>query len=127
MPMYFRNSRFVVIVYSITERATFDGIQPWIEIVNSNCTDPAPLTYLVGNKTDLEPLRTVSADEGRSRADQIHATFFELSAKSGENILELFQHIASTVISQAPPPKADSVEIDDAGERKAGGGGTGCC
>lgn len=125
IPMYFRNSRFVILVYSVT-----DGINLWLELIAANCSDPAPLSYLVGNKTDLESSRTVTFDEGSQRADLIHAPFFEVSAKLGYNIAELFQHIARKVMNQAEPSQPDRVEISGEVENThqwAGEGGQGSC
>ena len=48
---------------------------------------------LVANKTDL-PNRTVSEEKGQELADMHNLDFFETSAKNGQNINELFMHVA---------------------------------
>jgi len=52
---------------------------------------------LVANKTDL-PGRTVSEEDGQKLADQHGLDFFETSAKNGQNINELFMHVAKQII-----------------------------
>ena len=41
---------------------------------------------LVGNKTDLESERKVSYEDGKRLAENFGISFFEVSAKSGENV-----------------------------------------
>ena len=40
----------------------------------------------MGNKTDLESERKVSYDDGKRLAENFGISFFEVSAKSGENV-----------------------------------------
>ena len=46
--------------------------------------------FLIGNKLDLESERTVSFDEGLNLAEKINATYFEVSARTKENIAKIF-------------------------------------
>ena len=48
------------------------------------------MIYLVGNKVDKEEERKVSTAEGKKLADELGLPFIETSAKSGENIENLF-------------------------------------
>lgn len=48
---------------------------------------------VVGNKTDLEENRQVSAASAQQFAKEINALFFECSAKSGVNVNEIFHSI----------------------------------
>ena len=63
---------------------------------------------LVGNKLDLveddsaedgETLRKVSVEEGQSLADEEGLLFFETSAKTGNNVNEVFVGIGSKIPS----------------------------
>ena len=53
---------------------------------------------LVGNKIDKKE-REVESEEGRTFAKQNDMLFFEVSAKTGDNIKELFEQSAMYVLS----------------------------
>ena len=56
---------------------------------------------LVGDKSLSEIYkneREVSWDEGKQMADSIGAPFFEVSAKTGENVEEVFVHVSHTCL-----------------------------
>jgi GTPase SAR1 family protein len=58
---------------------------------------------LVGNKSDREEARQVSSAEGRIYADSLGWPFFEGSAKTGENVQDVFTRIAKELYSRHPP------------------------
>lgn len=49
--------------------------------------------FLVGNKCDLAETRQVTQEAGRKLADTYGMPFYEVSAKDGTNIAELFEKI----------------------------------
>ena len=94
---YYKNSVCACIVYDITNRNSFQNVQLWID----DCKKQTPKTVLlilIGNKLDLESNRQVSYEEGRSFAIDNDMLFFETSAKTGENIDELFNKSAETIV-----------------------------
>ena len=48
------------------------------------------MKFLVGNKSDLMDEKVISLQQGTSYAQEIGASFMEVSAKENENISELF-------------------------------------
>ena len=52
---------------------------------------------LVGNKSDLEDKREVTKEEGKELADKYGLEFYETSAKTGENVEELFYNSAEEI------------------------------
>ena len=86
---YFKNSACALVVYDITRRDSFNNVRDWIE----ECKNSSPkdiLIVLVGNKSDLEDNRDVSQEEGQELADGYGILFFEVSAKTGINVNEIF-------------------------------------
>ena len=86
---YYKNSVCACIVYDISNYATFESIQSWID----DCTKQASntiLLFLIGNKKDLSENREVSYDEGEAFAKSHNMMFLETSAKTGENVNEIF-------------------------------------
>eukprot|EP00904_Undaria_pinnatifida_P006461 jgi/Undpi1/2945/HiC_scaffold_14.g06322.m1 len=85
IPSYIRDSSVAVIVYDITNRASFLNTSKWIEDVRNERGNDVVM-MLVGNKTDLKERRQVSVEEGEDRAKAEGIMFIETSAKGGYNI-----------------------------------------
>ena len=91
---FYRNSSLALIVYSIDKRESFKDIDLWIKELKSK-SSPDIKIILVGNKTDLIDVRQVSYEEGAKYLEQPGITrFFETSAKTGENIQNIFKDVA---------------------------------
>ena len=85
-----------MLVYDISKKESFESIQSWID----DCKSAAPetvLMVLVGNKSDLTEERKVSEEEGREFAEKNGLLFFETSAKTGENVKEVFQESTAEI------------------------------
>ena len=101
-PMFYRDADFVILVYAIDNRSSFEAINQWYDSLRYDCP-VFPKVYLVGNKIDLQEQRVVEASEGQKKAAENNSDFFEVSAKTGtEEINDLFEHIVSDVIQLIP-------------------------
>lgn len=59
---------------------------------------------LIGNKIDLEEMRKVSTEQGMELAKEIGAVaFIETSAKTGENVNEMFNKITQAILEMNHP------------------------
>jgi Ras-related protein Rab-6A len=89
IPSYVRNSSIVFIVYDISSKTSFDNIPKWINFIKSieNTT-----LILCGNKIDLES-REVKKEVGEEFAKKEGIPFFEVSAKTNENIKNMFYNV----------------------------------
>jgi len=96
IPSYIRDSSVAVIVYDVTNRASFLNTAKWLEDVKIERGNDV-VTMLVGNKTDLADKRTVSIEEGEAKAKEYDVMFVETSAKAGFNIKALFRKVASAL------------------------------
>jgi len=104
IPSYIRDSAGAIVVYDITNRASFLNTSKWIEDVRTERGTDVVI-ILVGNKTDLDR-RQVSTEEGEEKARESGVSFIETSAKSGSNIKQLFRDLASKLPSQEAVPDA---------------------
>eukprot|EP00930_Biecheleria_cincta_P006574 TRINITY_DN1075_c0_g3_i1.p1 TRINITY_DN1075_c0_g3~~TRINITY_DN1075_c0_g3_i1.p1 ORF type:complete len:199 (+),score=38.72 TRINITY_DN1075_c0_g3_i1:63-659(+) len=108
-PMYYRGAAAAVIVYDITSKESFDAAKSWVAELQNTDT----LIALAGNKSDLEATRDVDKETARSYADQNGILYMETSAKSGQNVNELFHEIAVRLPKQSkedePKPKGFAV------------------
>eukprot|EP00913_Durusdinium_trenchii_P035782 g33483.t1 len=98
-PAYYRAAMGVVICYDITDKASFEHIDYWLQQLEQH-GDEGVQRVLVGNKADLEENRKVSKEEGQQLAAQYNMKFFETSAKSGQDVDEAFLSIADDVVKQ---------------------------
>ncbi len=95
-PTYFRNARAAILVYAIDNQESINNITHWGESMSTQRLGKTDMfRVLVGNKSDLQ--REVRAQRGRDTADacDIDKTlFFEVSAKTGEGVEEMFTAVA---------------------------------
>ena len=85
-----KNMRGIILVYSIDNENTFNNINNWINSIEHVIDISKTPIILVGNKKDLENERIISEEEGRKIAEDYNFKFFETSAKTGENVNEIF-------------------------------------
>ena len=94
IPSYIRDSSVAVIVYDITDRASFLNSSKWIEEVRTERGNDVVI-MLVGNKTDLSDRRQVSSEEGEEKANEENVMFIETSAKGNFNIKPYYSALNS--------------------------------
>lgn len=94
------NSGAFVIVYSITDRQSFEEVFRYHKEVVRIKDQGSPPIVLVGNKLDLEEERAIKREEGETLAASLSVRFFELSAKTGLNIEGPFYAVARQFRSQ---------------------------
>ncbi|VDQ08034.1 unnamed protein product [Trichobilharzia regenti] len=84
-----------ILVYSITNKASFDELQPLyteLALIKMDELPKVPI-MLVGNKVDENDNREVSTAHGRALAQKWKCGFMETSAKSNFNVKEVFQEL----------------------------------
>lgn len=96
IPMYYRGAQVALIVYDITSVESFETAKRWVEELNFEKPREF-MKVLIGNKSDLEQSRKVEYQEGRDYADSQGLLFFETSAKTGNNIAEIFGAVAERI------------------------------
>ncbi|XP_054283641.1 ras-like protein family member 11B isoform X1 [Macrosteles quadrilineatus] len=80
-----------LIVYSITDKKSFNYAMDTLDNLQKLRPNSLPVT-LMANKADLEHLREVMKDEGRSAALQNGCSFFEVSvAENSEDLYTAFE------------------------------------
>ncbi|VBB18947.1 GTPase [Yasminevirus sp. GU-2018] len=110
MPIYYRHTHIVIVVYSVTSRKSYDSCYNWINDADhyigacrreavksnnhiskssSNSNQPVPVVVIIGNKIDESAKREVSCEEGLLLKERVEhgfpdskVLFFETSAKT---------------------------------------------
>jgi len=88
--LYTRQAEGFVLVYSITDRPSFNEIKTFYNRICTGKDPEKPNIIIIGNKVDLEKERKVSTGEGQELAKKCDALFMETSALTFYNIDELF-------------------------------------
>lgn len=113
VPSYIRDSSCSIVVYDITNRASFLNSEQWIEDVRNERGSDVVIV-LVGNKTDLSDRRQVTTEEGEKKAKEAGVLFLETSAKAGFNVKGLFRKLAMALPGMEPAQEAPvDVPIDN--------------
>jgi len=110
---YYRGANSICIVYDITDSESFEHIKNWIEEIHQYAKESVML-FLVGNKNDLEERRQISKKQGEDLAGQYDMIFLETSAKSTNNIEELFVNATRAYIykSESMQKNKNKTEVE---------------
>ncbi|NWT04213.1 RAB42 protein, partial [Mionectes macconnelli] len=89
---FYRSAAGVLLVFDLTNRASFERVPEWHREATGGGDPPA--FVLVGHKCDLEAERAVSAEEAERLAASLGMAFVETSARSNRNVDLAFQMLA---------------------------------
>lgn len=64
---YYRGALGALLVYDITKHITYESVERWLKELYEHA-DPDIVVMLVGNKTDLESVRSVPTEEAQDFA-----------------------------------------------------------
>ncbi len=95
---YYRGADGIIIVYDITDRQSFDNVIMWYDEMNKSINKRVS-TMLIGNKCDLTEKRAVSEQQGRSLANKYGIPFAQTSAKTSENVNQIFANLAKNMVA----------------------------
>ena len=122
--VYYHNAMGGILVFDLTNRTSFDGLNSWVDEFLS-LAQPGALLTLVGNKSDLLDQYAVSLDEAEKWAKVHNMKFFSTSAKEGENVDELTQYILNQMPSRTISFMPTSVSLSEKSKKDPQKGG--CC
>ncbi|GET88315.1 small GTPase, putative [Leishmania tarentolae] len=97
--MYYRNADGAIIVYDVTDADTLRKIRTWARELYAVVGEGNIQLVLCGNKADIQSAeREVSEGEGAAMAAELDALHFFTSAKTGQNVAEVFSAIATRIV-----------------------------
>ncbi|KKK40223.1 hypothetical protein LCGC14_0681700 [marine sediment metagenome] len=101
-PMYYRGSLGALLIFDLTNSASFEHLPQWIEEVRANVKNEIPL-LLVGNKSDLLDEREVTLEELNNFTRDFNLFYMETSAKTGDGVGDCFYILACLMIGSGVP------------------------
>mmetsp|Transcript_19086 Transcript_19086/g.34714 ORF Transcript_19086/g.34714 Transcript_19086/m.34714 type:complete len:200 (+) Transcript_19086:4430-5029(+) len=97
-PLYYREASAAIVIFSVQDRSSLRACDSWIKELKSAALNS--LIVIVGNKVDSHS-RQISEAEGKSFAKERSVEYFEVSAKTGKGVTEMFKEIAEILIHKA--------------------------
>eukprot|EP01016_Furgasonia_blochmanni_P048239 TRINITY_DN7158_c0_g1_i6.p1 TRINITY_DN7158_c0_g1~~TRINITY_DN7158_c0_g1_i6.p1 ORF type:complete len:283 (-),score=46.93 TRINITY_DN7158_c0_g1_i6:128-976(-) len=102
---YYKGADGIVIVYDTTNHASFEDVERyWLNEVESYSEKNVEMA-LLGNKSDMGEGKAVTYDEAKDFARKKKMHFFEVSAKTSDNVTEAFVTISKKLIESKEKEK----------------------
>ena len=98
-PIYYRDADGAVLVYDITDAASFDKVKNWVKELRKIVGQNVQLV-IAGNKSDLERSRQVPLEDALAYAASVNATHHMTSAKLGRGVDEMFLDLSKRVMAK---------------------------
>jgi len=95
----YKGSRGIIFIYDVTDQNSFKNNVNLINKVESNMNF-VYTKVLVGNKCDKSE-RVVTEEEGKKLAEENNMNYFETSAKTDQNIIEVFKYLSDEMYNIA--------------------------
>ncbi|UCC18698.1 MAG: GTP-binding protein [Promethearchaeota archaeon] len=98
-PQYIYGAMGGILMYDITNYASFSHISDWLSVINET-RERFPI-ILLGAKLDLDSFREISPKEGHKVVKSMDLKkFFECSSKTGENVEESFATLTKMMLNK---------------------------
>jgi len=100
---YLAGAHGILFVYDVTNYSSFENLEDWVVFVNKLYREAIPdgiqkpHLALVGNKIDLEYMRTVKSDKHNNFAQENGMSSHFVSAKTGDSVGLCFQKVAADI------------------------------
>jgi len=108
---YYRGAHGIIVVYDVTDQVSFNNVKQWMqEIERYACENVTRL--LVGNKNDLGTKKVVDGVTAKELAESFGISFLEVSAKTGQNVDEVFNQLARDIKNRVAGTPATPVKQD---------------
>jgi len=90
---------------------SFEAVPYWLEIAGDYCQNGRHV--VVGTKVDMKDQRAITEEEGRRMAKEQECAYYEVSAKTGEGMQEMFQEIVSQIPYREEMPAWGNMYVEE--------------
>ena len=101
---YYRDTNGVVLVFDLTNKNSFDKLSVWLNDIKEYGSNDTCI-ILVGNKSDVQDRKLSLFEEGKKLAMNYKMPYIEVSAKTGTNVLAMFENITKKMIDNISTKK----------------------
>ena len=124
---YYKGADGIVLIYDVTDDASYEKIRDWMEQILSNTKREDIGLVLLGNKCDMEP-RAVTEEQGNKMAEELKVSYFETSALTGQGINEAFNELTRDIMKRKGVDNGgnENLELKNNVSKKKKDG-NGCC
>lgn len=95
---YYRGAHGIILVYDVTNRASFENVMEWLKEIDIYSTNDDAVKLLVGNKIDKTAERKVSRDEAIQFARSQKMLYIETSAKTKQGVQSAFDEVIQKML-----------------------------
>jgi small GTP-binding protein len=100
--VYYREAVAAILVFDMTNFQSFQESESWLNEFITHA-QPNPAVVLCGNKADLAEAFEVEEDQIQSFANQHELRFFQVSAATGESVIEMVRYLIQALpVTQTP-------------------------
>ena len=105
--IYFKGADVALVFYSIDDEDSLNAVDKWVDTIVNNrySVDDQPILYIIENKIDYREENDANksllpSSLGNEKAQALNAKFESVSAKTGENIDNLFLNVGRDCLSK---------------------------
>jgi len=114
---YYRGAVGALLVYDITRTPTFEHLERWLSELLDHA-DKDIRVMLVGNKSDLRHMRTVTTEQATEFAQKHKLSFIETSALDQTNVEQAFTDILKQIYEKVTSSRGGGKKDDDSDSDK---------
>ncbi|KAH9597819.1 Small GTPase [Trypanosoma melophagium] len=108
---FFRNAVGAVFVYDVTRENTLTRIPMWVEHLRKHTCEDC-VYIVIGNKTDLSHLSTVSQDDAEDIAHRLGMRHFLASALNGNGVTHAFMQLVLALNAEQQVKRSVAAAMD---------------
>ena len=97
---YYRGAHASFIIFDLTNRTSFEAVKKWYQ-ETIDYAGRSTAIIIIGNKADLVDQRVIETEEAVELVRDLNCTYVETSAKTGENVVAVFNLIAMYLVERS--------------------------
>ena len=94
---YYKGAHGILLLFDVTNKKSYENVKIWMEQIKKEAYSRIAV-ILVGNKIDDIENRVVKNEDGEKIANELGLSYFEASAKTGENVESCFIALIKKVV-----------------------------